>query len=128
VEAYWSGLKHTHTMRLISVWLTQAKINNRLASLCHGCRFVSVLCSSWRRWSTTRLQEQHRPTCPTSVTFHHLLEYALCAQLTPGHVYFVAHTRVTVFAVLPLPVLVCGTVCRCIFENRRFHSTVLKLC
>jgi len=59
---------------------------------------------------------------------HHLLECALCAQLTPGHVYLVAHTMVTVFAVLPLPVLVCGTVSRCSFENRPFRSTVSKLC
>jgi len=59
---------------------------------------------------------------------HNLLECALCAQLPPGHVYLVAHTMVTVFAVLPLPVLVCGTVCCCTFKNRKFHSTVLKLC
>jgi len=32
------------------------------------CRFVSMLCSSWWRWSTAPLQEQHRSTCPTSVT------------------------------------------------------------
>jgi len=56
-------------------------------------------------WSdyTTRLQELLRPTCPTIVTYLHQLECALCAQLTPGHVYLVAHTMVTVFAVLPLP-------------------------
>jgi len=75
-----------------------------------------------------RLQELHRPTCPTSVTLHYLLEYALCAQLTLGHVYLVTHTMVTVFVVLQLPVLVCGTVCRCSCENRTFRSTVLKLC
>jgi len=34
----------------------------------------------------------------------------------------------TVFAVLPLPVLVRGTVCHCTFENQTFHSIVLKLC
>jgi len=72
------------------------------------------------------LQELHRPTCPTSVTLHHLLECALCAQLTPGHVYLVVHTMVTAFSVLPLPVLVCGTVCRCGFENRIFRSTILN--
>jgi len=34
----------------------------------------------------------------------------------------------TAFAVLPLPILVCGTVCRCSFENQAFHSTVLNPC
>jgi len=47
-------------------------------------------------------------------------------RLTPGHVYLVAHTMVSVIAVLPLPVLVCATVCRCSFENWAFCSTVLK--
>jgi len=41
--------------------------------------------------------------------------------------YFIAHTVVTVFAVLPALVLIRGTNCRCSFENRTFHSTVLKL-
>jgi len=43
-------------------------------------------------------------------------------------VYLVANTMVTVFAVLPLPVLVCGTVCRCSFENLTFNLSVVKLC
>jgi len=50
-----------------------------------------------------------------------------CAQLTPGHMYLIAHTMVRVFAVLPLLVLVCGTICRFSFETRTFRSTVLKL-
>jgi len=38
-----------------------------------------------QRWSTVHLQELHRPTCPTSVTSTHLLEWSAfssCAQLT----------------------------------------------
>jgi len=58
----------------------------------------------------------------SSFALHHLLQCALCAQLTPRHL--VTHTMVTVFAVLPLPVLVFGTVCHCTFENWTFHSTV----
>jgi len=57
----------------------------------------------------------------------HLLECALCAQLTPGHVYLVVHAMVTAIAVLPLPVLLSETVCHCSFENRIFRLTVLKL-
>jgi len=77
----------------------------------HCCQFVSMLCSSRQRWSTARLQELHWPTCPTSVT---------------SHVYLVAHTTVTVIAVLLLPVLVYETVCRWSFVNQTFRSTVLN--
>jgi len=70
---------------------------------------------------TTLVYEMHWPTCATSVTLHHLLECVLCAQLIPEHVYFTTHTMVMVFVALPLPVLVCGTVCRCCFKNRTFH-------
>jgi len=39
----------------------------------------------------------------------------------------VVHTLITVIVVLPLPIIIYGTVCRCSFENRTFHSTALKL-
>jgi len=39
-------------------------------------------------------------TCPMSVTVQdHLLECALWAQLTPGHVYLIAHTMSTAIAI-----------------------------
>jgi len=75
--------------------------------------------------ATACLQELHRPTCPSSVTSLHLLECTLCTQLTPRHVCLVACTKM-MFAVLPLSVLVCGTVCRCSVENLTFCSTVLN--
>ena len=62
-----------------------------------------------------------------SVTSLHLLECALCAQLTPGYAYLVARTIVTVIVVLPVPVLVYGMVYRSTFDNRILLLTVLKL-
>ena len=82
---------------------------------------------SWRRWFTARLQELHQPNRPTSVTSLHLVECALCAQLTPGHVYLVAHTTVTVNVILLLPALVSGTVCFSGFDNQAFLLIVVKL-
>jgi len=130
----------THNLNTADVSLSNKRTYKQTNKTCHGelrshkTRRYSVLSDVWSTSSGDAQvgdvglpQELHRstcPTCPTSVTSLHLLECAPCVQLTPGHVYLVVHTMVTVFAVLPLPVLVCGTVCRCSFENRTFRSTV----
>jgi len=72
-----------------------------------------------RQRVTARLQELHRPTCLTSV---HSLRSADSRTCVPRRAHNGYGDRV-----LPLPVLVCGTVCRCSFDNRTFRLTVLKL-
>jgi len=53
----------------------------------HDSQFISVLCASWRRG--TLVYRSNAETAPAylsdEVTLHHLLECALCVQLTPGH-------------------------------------------
>jgi len=100
-------------------------------------RYLSIgylsCCNSTGHWSACYVQvgDDGLPlacrNC-TDLPVRWVSPYIICwsaqisAQLTPGHVYLAVHTMVTVFAVLPLPVLVCGTVCRCSFENQTFHS------
>ena len=58
------------------------------------------------------------------VTLLHLLVRALCVRPTLGREYLAALTTATVIVVLPLQVLVCGTVCHCSFDSRMFRLNV----
>jgi hypothetical protein len=67
-----------------------------------------------------------RPTCRTIVSSLHLLECALCTQLTPGLVSHVALTIIMGVVVLSQLVLGCVTVCRSNFDSQTFRLTVLR--
>jgi len=72
------------------------------APLAAGTSTRDVQDSSWRRWSTARLQELHQPTCPTSITSLHLLECAFYDQLmSPGMCTSFAHNGYVVRCFAP---------------------------
>jgi len=81
--------------------------------------YVSELCV-WSWLCNCSFAMQHCLRASPADSANLLSMYSRVSLL---HVYLIAHSMVTVFTVLPLPVLVCGTVCRCTFQNRTFHST-----
>jgi len=123
----WAVFNQFRTPLLVSLHVSDGgNTQHQSCGSSTGCRFVSVWCSSWRRWSTARLQELQRPSCPTSVTSLYLLEYNLFAQLTQD-MYTSTRTKWLRRSLFCHCQLIWGTICRCSFENRTFCLTILKL-